>query len=445
MLAKVKRGRVWLSNTEKYRNKFVEIFIVYKNKKASFFAIIPKDGRFYIPKKIRENLKIKDSVKIERIKRIKNQKRITKLWENSKIDLLSIIPEQTMSGYEILVRNKNNKLHCWYCTQGRPKEILLNKYVPKSFIRLLGYYQAEGGKPKLRKRQGRSLNFTNKNFELIKDFIELSSHLINIELWKATIRYNKKIDKKVIKDLIKNLQNLGLKKENIYSKNADRIKNYVIKVWIANSILAEIIENLNKSIKEFLVKNRSEEMFVNYLRGFIAGDGNFFAYRDKKGSLHSRMYIYEEKEEYVKTHKKILDSYGLKGKIRKVKDKNLYLLTLVNNWEMLLNLLKYDLFTYAPHHRNRLIWTIKEHNKYRALKYLPFLPELFSIKELNLLTNKNYNYGASWIGKRKKEELIEFTKKEKNRSLWKLTKEGKDIREILNNLPSNLQILNNRI
>ncbi len=431
MLVKIKRGRVWLPNTKKYRNKFVEIFVKYKNKKTSFFAIIPKDGRFYVPRKIRKDLKIKDSVRIEKIKQIKNQKRTTNLWKNNRIDLLSIIPEQTMSGYEILVRNNKNKLCCWYCTQGRPKEILLNRYVPASFVRFLGYYQAEGGKPRLRERQGRSLNFTNKNFDLVKDFIGLSSYLVNIGLWGVTIRYNKRINKTIIENLIKNLQNLGLKKEKIYAKSAKRIKDYVVKVWIANSILAESIENLNNNLKEFLIKNYSKKVFANYLKGIIAGDGSFFSHRDKKGSLHSRMYIYEEKERHIKIHKKVLELYGLKGKIKKVKNKNLYLLILVNNWEMLLNLLKYDLFAHAPHHRNKLIWTIKEHKKYRVLKYLLSLPEPFSIKELEVLTNKNYNYGATWIKRRYREGIIIPISKKANRRYWNLSPKGKTIRNVL--------------
>ena len=130
MLLKVKRGRIWLSNNEIYKNKFIEVFIKNRDKRSSFFAVISKDKRVYIPKKIREKLFIVGWVELEKIKIIKNKKRGKRLIKNKKIDILSAIPKKTLSNYDILVNSKGNKLCCWYCTYGRPNEILLNKNVP---------------------------------------------------------------------------------------------------------------------------------------------------------------------------------------------------------------------------------------------------------------------------------------------------------------------------
>ena len=68
---------------------------------------------------------------------------------------------------------------------------------------------------KLRERRGRTFNFTNKRFTLIKDFFNLSKDLFDYRKWNTTIRYNKDIDIKIIMDLKNKLINLGLDKNKI--------------------------------------------------------------------------------------------------------------------------------------------------------------------------------------------------------------------------------------
>ena len=432
MLVHVKKGRVWLKDVKEYRGKFIEVFIKNKNTQTSFIAVIPKDGRFYIPIKIRKYLEIDNDINIRKIVILKNKARSINLIENNKFNIISIIPNKTLSNYKIVIKELKNKYLCWYCTQGRPKEILLNKYVSLSFIKLLGYYQAEGGKPKLRKRNGRNFDFTNKRFDLIKDFFELSSYILDKKEWKATICYNKDIDYKIITDLKIRLNNLVIDSSHIFIKSAERIKEYIIKIWISNSILAETIDNFNKKIKDLIFKTKNENLFKLYYQGYLAGDGNFFAYRDKNGSLHSRTYLLEEKEEYIKLHKKILDIHGFNGKIKKAKDKNLYKLILTNNWNMLIKLLEYDLFFNIPHHKEKLIWTIRNHNKFRSLKYFINLPNKFDFYALTTITNREGNYCYNWLRKRRKDNLIERVDK----GIWKLTNDGIKIRNVLNKLNS---------
>ncbi|MEK6932988.1 MAG: hypothetical protein AABW56_04315 [Nanoarchaeota archaeon] len=430
MILQVKKGRVWIPKKKqtKYKGKFIEIFVKNNNKKSSFIAVIPKDGRFYIPIEIRNKLKVKDKIKIEKIILLKNKRRNDKLISKNRFNILSIIPEKTLSDYEILVVDMGDKYLCWYCTQGRPKEILLNKHVPLSFAKLLGYYQAEGGKPKLRKRTGRNFSFTNKKFELIKDFFNISKCLFDVKEWNVTIRYEKNMDYKKIEELKDKLKFLGINPKKIFIRQAKRIKESTIVLWISNSVLTEVIDNFNKKFKEFIIKEKNEFLFKNYFQGEIAGDGNFFSYRDKTGSLHSRLNIYEEKLEYVLNHKRILDNFGLIGKIKKDKEKELYTLKLTNNWEMLLRLLEYDLFYNAPHHKKRLIWTIKEHNRFRALNYIINLPIKFNSKILNKTLGDRGTYIYSWLRKRRKEGLI----KTLDKGLWSLTEEGIKIKNLLN-------------
>ncbi len=431
MKTKIKNGRIWLKNLNEFKGRFIEIFIANKDKEASFITFLSKDKRIYIPIKIRETLKIKDEVNIVKIKIIENKKRRKFLLKNNLMDLISVIPEKTLSGYDIVVIEKDDSYLCWYCTQGRPKELLIKKEIPGVFLRFLGYYQAEGGKPKLTKRRGRTLSFSNTKFEIIKDFFKLSENLLDKNLWNATINYNKKIERKDIEDLILKLKELGIQKDKIKIHPREKIKNYSIILWISNSILAETIDNLNNKSRDLILKTKNKALFENYFRGVIAGDGNFFSYRDKKGSLHSWLSIYEEKEHYILRYKEILEKYGLNGKIRKDKDKNLYILVILANWEKLLNLLKYDIFLYTPKHKDRLLWTIKNHKKYRALKYLTKLEDKFDIKDIKNISNKNYSYAAHWIKKRKREDIILPKEIIENRQSWELTDKGKEVRKIL--------------
>ena len=180
----------------------------------------------------------------------------------------------------------------------------MNRYLPFDFVKLLGYHQAEGGKPVLRKRRGREFNFTNKRMDLIKDFMKKSEHLIDKRLWNVTIRHNINIKKEMLDKVKKEL--LKEKVNKIDIKPATRIKHIVIKIWISNSILAETIENLNDKIKNLFLENKTKiqnDLYGLYFRGYLAGDGNFYSYRDKYGSLHSRLYLYEEKERYIKNQK----------------------------------------------------------------------------------------------------------------------------------------------
>lgn len=434
MILKVKRGRMWLPSNKEYKNKFIEIFIKQDKNTLSFLTKITNDGRIYIPKGLREELKLgeNDKVEIIRIDKLNNKERSINLIKNNYINVLAAIPKETLSKYEIIVIEKYGKYLCWYSTQGRPSEIIINKKVPLHFSRLLGYHQAEGGKPKLTKRRGRTFSFINTKIEIIKDFFKLSEDLFDKTLWNASIRYNKDaVNENELKLVRKELENLGIEKTKIRLKQGDKIRRYSILLWISNSLLSEIIENMNKKIREEINHNKNKELFENYFQAVIAGDGNFFSYRDKKGSIHSRISIYEEKEDSIKSYKEILDLYNLNGKIKRINNKNLYALTINANWMILMKILKHNIFKFAPHHYKSLIWTIKNHKKYKVLKDLHLLSKEFSIKEVKNLIAKNYSNSSHWINKRKEEGLIEFIKEG---DTWKLSKKGEEIKNLLKSI-----------
>lgn len=428
MIANVERSRVWLSKElqKDYKNKFVEITIRNNLQKKSFISKINKDGRFYIPKSIKESMNIKEKVEVVNILNIKNLIKSKKLINNNKIEILTAIPEKTLSGYPIAIKKEGRTYQCWYCAKGRPNEIIINKAIPLTFSRLLGYHQAEGGKPKLSKRRGRTLSFTNKKIELIKDYFQLANYMFNNQLIKATVRHNPKEAKENIENLKKELLKLGITQISI--KQAPRIKTFTIKLWVSNSLLAEIVDNLNTKLKQFLLEDEELEIFKDYYRGYLAGDGTFFVGRDKNNSMHAVAYLFEEREEYIKEHQEILNNRGIIGGVKKAKNKNMFILTINCNWNTLLKLLEYDLFKVIPYHKKKLINAIRSHKKFRALKHLASVKGAFNLATLEGTINKEKGYIYGWLRDRKEEGLISKSKE----NFWKLTKEGIRIKNILN-------------
>jgi hypothetical protein len=434
MEVKIKRGRIWLPNSKNLRGKFIEIYIENGPKQTSFIAVIPNDGRLHIPIGLRKQMNLIENVCISKIVILKNKERTKQIIKNDKMEILSMIPKRTLSGYEIIVTDKNEKYLCWFCSQGRPKEITIAKEAPLEISRFLGYYQAEGGKPKLRKRRGRTLSFTNTKLEIIEDFLKLSESIIDKNLWSLAIRYNPSISKEGVDKILEKMKCLGVCKEKIKMNPAERLRTYSLVLWISNSILSETVNNMNEKMKKILAEEGNEELFKNYFRGVFAGDGTFFSYRDKKGSLHSWSSIFEAKKNSINSFEKILKKWGLDGRIKKCKNKNLYVLRIINNWEKLLKLVQYDIFRQAPRHKEKLFWTIKNHKKYRALKYLIKLNKEFNQRDIKELSNKDSSYAAHWTQDREEEGIIKRVEKQKEERLWGLTEKGINYKTILGSI-----------
>lgn len=362
LYANIKNNRIWLPKN--IQNFIGKSFIEIKINDISFVTKITRDGRFFIPKDLRQNIS-EGSTKI-RVSILENVVRTEKFDLENKIDILPFIPEKTMSGFDILAIEENRSIRLWYSAQGRPNEITLNQYIPIRFMRLLGYYQAEGGKVKLHKRRGRELNFTNANFDLIADYLDHLRDLLDIRLCKATIRHNPNANPDTLNDAKNRLVSIGLKEENIKIKSAKRIYCYTIKIWITNSILGEIIDKMLNKIRGFLVEKDADKKWIIYfLQGCLAGDGNFHSKRDKHGSLHSYLRMYESNEKVIQDYKKLFEKFGMIGKIKQVKNKQMYIFVFFANWELLLEILKLGLLEKTKNNHIRLKEAIKRHRCYK--------------------------------------------------------------------------------
>ncbi len=427
----LKDGRIYLHKEEyhKFKDKFFEVEIQKNNKSLSFIKYLNKERRFFIPRDIRKklNLEPKDIITIN-IKEIKNIKREKEIIKNNKFNSLAFIPEKTLSGYPILVLEKKNKLLCWYLNYGGSKEVIINKNMPSKFAKCLGYYQAEGGKPKLAKRRAREFSFVNTSLKIIKDFIGLLKYLIDIKIIKTTIYYNKKLSKDRIEKVKEKLIKYGIREENLYINKAKRIRNYSIKLWISSSILTDIFINMVDKTRNYLSENcdkESEKLTKLFLRGLFNGDGNFACAKDKHGSLHSFLRFFERERQYIEDYKRLLEKLELNGKIRKEGNKNLYILNIYLNWDKLLKLIETDLIKDSKKQHQKLIWNLKNHRWYKSQKHFKNLNPIFCGNHIRELMPKKICY--NWVKKR----INEGTVQKIRRGIYELTDKGLYTKNIL--------------
>jgi AbrB family looped-hinge helix DNA binding protein len=437
---KIKSNRIWLPKSlqSTFRSHFLEVELRKQNKKQKFFTRITKDGRFVIPKEIRESLELKNNDKLWiKIRIILNNKFKRDFFQDDKVDVLAFVPAETMSGFDILTLEKNRKLSIWYSTKGRPNEIEVNRFLPISFLKLLGYYQAEGGKPKLQKRRGRELSFTNKSLFIIKDFIKLSRSMFKTDLWKILIRYNSKVPKNEIDNLKLELTNSGINPNNINSQTAERISHYTIRLWISNSLLFEILFNMMNKIRKYLVSSgfnhSNRKLCVLFTQGLLAGDGTFHYWIDKKGSLHSNISIFEANEDYMKDYQLLLNKFQIYGNFKKHPTKNFYIYSVFTNWNSLLTLWGLKLLI-CPHHRESLKKTILRHKRYRSMRYLKFLPDEFTTSWFRKTFDVSYPYTMGYLRDRMNENILLKVGLKNNENMWKLTNYGKIIKNIISTL-----------
>ncbi len=413
------------------QNRLFRIKVTRQNKSDTFFYVTNKDKRIFIPKKLRSDLKINsyDTVKAT-YSLVPILKRKSNLFMNNKFNIPAFVPEKTLSNYPIFLTESNRKVFACCSTRGGIRSIILDKTIPLSFSKCLGYYQAEGSKNKLVKGEGREFSFTNTSLPILKDFIELFHLLANKDLLKASIYFNPKLSLSTIQDLKKEFVSYGLIQENIKFYPADRLKKYSVNLFISNSMFSDIFNHALKVFRNYLISTEDHSyLALLFLKGVIAGDGTLSKNRDKHGSLHSKINIYEQHKEVVNDYKQILDNFNFKGKIKKDKHKDLYTLTININWRRLLLLLDFDLLENKSH-KEKLIWLITNHKRYKSLKHFTSLPSNFNIQALKQQIPARKVILYNWLQKRVREGLIS---KELVNS-WNLTKDGIQLKETLNKL-----------
>ncbi|MFW5847260.1 MAG: LAGLIDADG family homing endonuclease [Nanoarchaeota archaeon] len=410
----------------KIQDKFVEISI---NKKIKFFYKLGNDKSFVVSKKNlnKKAFTKKNRIRIRILEKVKRKNYLKII--NNKIDLMGLIPLTTKYNFEIYVIKKRSQLICLYKSfNGRLRQIKISRFAPLNFCRFLGYYQAEGGKRK------QDVVITNTNLALIKDFLKISNKVIDPVLWKAEIKFSK--SNKTKKEYItKELCALKIPLKNIKIRKEKNLRDFSIRLSISSQILSEIIINsmdlIRKNLKNIsLDLPRHMEIYIKFIQGLFAGDGNYNAYTNKQKGTHHRLCFYEGQKLYAQDYQRLLKKIGLDSKIIESKKPNLYIVRSTLNWNSLLKIKSLELFKFHEKHEEQLRKSIQNHKRYNSQKYLVRLPCNFNIEKVCRVRKDEKVICYNWINKLIKQGI--FIKNDKNN--WSLTKEGEKIKNILSDL-----------
>lgn len=429
-----------------YLEDFYEIKLKYGHKVARFLIYLGGfDERVRIPKDISNWLGLKKNSRIVlmAVSRIVRPPPPNKPIHGDCIDMLFFIPHKTYSRLPVICREyrENNEefLECWYRSKGRPLELLLRRHVSANFSELCGYYQAEGAKQKLRSRRGRPFLFTNSKERIIRRVVaglyELGIRPDSISLYA---RYNAEKKKAALRRINQLASELKLQKGRVRASPASRIASVTFNVVVNNSLFGETIMGaMDYFRKRFAKKIRGSEISLcnKFLQGLFDGDGSLFVSWSK--SLHIRMMLHEGNRNYADDYKKILDNMGVHSSLVKDSSKNLYKLTINGNWKVISQFLKANIFILNEKKQSVFLNAIREHERFDTLKPLRcfMASKEISTGELRTRTGWTYGWVASWLKRRKKEELIRLVRKKKTdgivNNVWCLTERGKEELETL--------------
>ncbi len=228
---------------------------------------------FTIPNKIANGLPLKTNINLKFIMKAAKNKDLAQAF--GKINLLRVIPQETIRALPVYIFDIGDNIIVWICSKGNklfflPKNIPINngKY---SLFEFGGAFFCEGFKARKINRHIDRLSFSNADREQIEWFLNAAKELLNIQKseWKAQILFPNLEENK---NLIKFWSKLGLHESHIeiYRNKSVKSLHGVCILNIYNSTLAEVVYHLMQHlIKKSL---QSKENALNFFRGLSRGD-----------------------------------------------------------------------------------------------------------------------------------------------------------------------------
>ncbi|GEM_PF-4798422 len=434
------------SDAKLHLEDFYDIKIKYKGKTASFIIYLGgADERVRIPKGIalQLGLKRRGEILLMAASRIVRPPKPASFLHGNCIDILYFIPHMTYSRLPVICRgcmkNKARRLECWYSSKGRPNELVVERFISTDFLRLCGYYQAEGAKLKLRSRQGRSFQFSNSAETIIRNVIERLHELgLTSDSISLYARYNPHKKRSMLGRVKRLASELKLSDGRVRANPALRIANVVYNIVVTSSIFGETVMNAMDYFRRRFAKRirRSEtNLCYKFLQGLFDGDGSLFVFRDK--SLHIRIMLYEGNRDYANDYSKILNNLGISNKITKDSSKNPYKLHINGSWKTISKFLKGNVFALNEKKQATFLNAIRQHERFSTLEPLRCFINSKEISTMEIRAKTGWKYGwvSSWLKRRRREGVVRFLRKRKINgtvtNIWGLGKQGKEELETL--------------
>ena len=271
---------IWFSKFYFPKGSLVQIKVIKENKEKIFMT---KFNRMITLRRATEkflNLKYQDLITIE-LDEIKNTEKSRDLFYEDKIDMLSLIPDKTSRGFEIIVTefDKNNEkwLRIWYSHErGSGQQLEIRRLVEIDTLgSLLGQYQAEGTKHKRTIKF--SLEFTNKIIPEHQEFIAFLLKLgISKDAFEFRFTYNpNRLSEEEMINHVKRFETIVGCKIKISQGTS---KGIGFRTVIRNTLLTEIVLNSLDKIRDILTNEskytlNQQELANNFLAKLLTGDG----------------------------------------------------------------------------------------------------------------------------------------------------------------------------
>lgn len=420
---------------QKCEKDFLELKIQTEDQEKCFIASV--NEKITIRKQIREQLEVQvgDVLAVE-FNKVERAGRTEQLFKNGKVDLLSLVPEKTSKGYEIIVSEFETEsdvfLRIWSPggTKGA-RQIEIKRFVDKRALgEILGQYQAEGEKSGEISR----VVFTNKLVKEHRDFIRnLESFGLDRRSISIQCVYNEELisEKEAASRCEGFEQSIGIEVEKFVSYNRSKgplaFRTKIYSVLFAE-ILFDSLSVLRKNISQE-INHQNDVLGKGFLAKLLTGDGTLdttISSARTYGSPSINVRIVDQDLSALKDYKAILSNFGFQPFISK---KHIYTRSSCS-LENLIFLYKIRAFrgTRNWQQMHVTIALILRGRRYKTYKrFIDFL-DVEKISSNTIIDNYDVSRKAAneWLKNKSDENLLVLSRSSPYPKIYSLSDSGKD-------------------
>lgn len=424
---------------DKRKDNFLEVKIETDDKEKCFITSVNR--KVTIRKQVREQLDIQGGdVIAAQFRELERVERTDELFKNGKVDLLSLIPEKTTKGYEILVtefeKDSESFLRVWSKAGRKGSQIEINRFAkPKSFGKLLGQYQAEGQKS----RKVARVEFTNKLIDEHNEFVQsLGAVGIDDRLIHFYCNYNDKLTtrKEVISQCKSFEDLLGRELRKVISHKSKGPIHF--RTRVQNMIFTEILLNSMSVIRKNIssgINSKNRVIAQSFLAKLLTGDGTFDATISPAREYEYpsiNIKIVDQDLDALQDYKDILSNFGFNSQVNKERIWARSSCSLDN----ILFLYEIEAFKNTKNWQQMAVavMLILRGRRYRTYKrFIDFLDTEERISSGFVMENYGVSRKAAqeWLNNKCGEGLLKVCRESPYPKLYGLTNEGIEFAELL--------------